>query len=222
MPQTPQSSSSSADPDPGPTRSGALQKIITISLWSILLLVVLTVLVGKFFQSPRVELGVLFVAPKFTLIDQEGRSVSSDDLRGKAYVCDFIFTTCGSACPLMSHEMAEIQQQTPPQIQLVSFTVNPEHDTPAVLREYAASYGADLSRWHFLTGTREQMSQVAVNMKIQKPDEPNPTVAHSERFFLVDGDGDVRGIYSREDPEAMKALIANANWLAWSKGGHGW
>ena len=65
------------------------------------------------------------------------------------------------------------------------------------------------------------MSQAAVAMKIQKPDEPNPSVNHSEKFFLIDGDGDVRGIYNSEDAEAMKALVTDVSWLSQTKAARG-
>jgi protein SCO1/2 len=222
MSQTPAKISPENGTSALPAQTSRLQRIITLSLWSILFLVVLMVLVGKLLPGRHADVPVLFQAARFALIDQDGKGLSAADLRGSVYICDFIFTTCGSACPLMSHDMADIQKQTPASVQLLSFTVNPEHDTPAVLKEYAASYGANPSRWHFLTGTPGQMSQAAVEMKIQKPDEPNPTVAHSERFFLVDGDGNVRGMYNREDPDAMKTLVADATWLAGTKGARGW
>lgn len=163
---------------------------------------------------------VLFAAPHFTLIDENGAPFTADNLRGKPYICDFIFTTCGSACPIMSHKLAEVQKQTPAGVQLVSFTVNPEHDTPPVLKQYAASYGADPARWHFLTGTTQQMVSTVRDMKIGfQAANPDAPILHSEKFLLIDGDGNVRGIYDSPDEQAMKDLVTDASWLAGRPGG---
>ena len=116
---------------------GKKQKMITISLWGVLFLVVLGVLVGKLLPARHGEMPVLYEGARFALTDQDGKPFSNNDLRGKAYICDFIFTTCGSACPIMTHKLADVQKNTPADVQLVSFSVNPEHDTPAVLKEYA-------------------------------------------------------------------------------------
>jgi protein SCO1/2 len=209
---------------------GHKQKIITIALWAVLFLVVLAVLAAKLLPSSVVakllppghaSMPVLYEGPRFSLTDQDGKALSTADLRGKAYICDFIFTTCGSACPIMTSKLSNLQKETPAELNFVSFSVNPEFDTPAVLKTYARAKSADLTRWHFLTGTPAQMSQVAEQMKIQKPNEPHPAVNHSEKFFLVDGDGNVRGIYNSEDPDAMKALVADASWMATSRGARG-
>jgi protein SCO1/2 len=204
---------------------GRKQKIITICLWLVLFLVVLGVTVAKMMPMlpPRhAEMPVLFEASRFALVDQDGKDFAATDLRGKAYICDFIFTTCGSACPVMTHKLAEVQGETPAELQLVSFTVNPEHDTPAVLKEYAKLNNADLGRWHFLTGTPAQMTQVVHEMKIgyQAAAGSDP-ILHSEKFLLVDGDGNVRGIYDSLDAQAMKALVADATWLAKSSHARG-
>ena len=124
MSQTPSpiddsSAGNAADPS---TRA---QKIIIASLWSVLLLVIVGVAVGKFVAWSHADskqksspsggpIGVLFAAPQFSLSDQDGKAFSADDLRGKAYICDFIFTTCGSICPAMTQKLAEVQSKTPP------------------------------------------------------------------------------------------------------------
>lgn len=198
------------------------QKWATIVLWSLLVLVVGGMLFLKL-KRPRHEMmQVLFHTPAFVLTDEQGKTLSEADLRGKPYICDFIFTTCGSACPLMSAKMAQLQKQTPENVRLISFTVNPEHDTPEVLKEYGARYGADFSRWHFLTGSPAQMTATVREMKIgfQAPSDQNP-ILHSEKFLLVDGDGNVRGIYDSNDADSMHALVVDATWLAESYQGRG-
>jgi len=104
----------------------------------------------------------------------------------------------------------------------VSFTVDPEHDTPAVLKEYAARYGADESRWHFLTGTTTQMYQVAREMRLVViPPTQTEGVLHDEHFMLIDGDGNVRGIYDSKDKEAMDRLTQDATYLGKSRKARG-
>ena len=124
---------------------------------------------------------------------------------------------------MMSQKLAGVQKQTPAGLQLVSFTVNPEHDTPPVLKEYAAMYGADLSRWHFLTGTPKQMSDAVrgMNLAVTPATEHDP-IGHSEKFLLVDGDGNVRGIYDSADDKSMHDLVVDSTWLAGTTGGIGW
>jgi len=191
------------------------QKMLTAALWIVLVIVVAGMVVAKSIHPGHPELGVVFPTSPFALTDQDGKPFSSENLRGHVYVCDFIFTTCGMVCPTMTHKLSLVQQQTPPGVQLVSFTVDAAHDTPPVLKEYAAKFGADLSRWHFLTGTPEQMKATVANMKLgfQAADERNPIV-HSEKFLLIDGAGSVRGVYESGDEKSMADLVTDATWLA--------
>jgi protein SCO1/2 len=130
-------------------------------------------------------------------------------------VADFIFTTCGNICPIMSGKMAEVQNQTPTKLAMVSFSVDPEHDTPAVLKAYGERLHADFSRWHFLTGTHGQMADAAFQMKIsvKLPDSTGPLM-HSDKFLLVNSSGKVVGIYNGTSADDVKRLIADASKLA--------
>ncbi len=219
MSQTPPIATSVEAPSPG-AATPWVQKVITIVLWSMVALVMIGVGVGKFIPR-HADIPVFFHAPAFSLLDQEGRPLASTDLSGSPYICDFIFTTCGSACPMLSRKMADLQKLTPPDVRLISFTVDPDHDTPAVLKAYAAGYGADPSRWHFLTGPSAQVLATIAQMKIgfQAASERSPIV-HSEKFLLVDADGNVRGIYDSTDESAFKQLISDANWLGTGHKGH--
>src|SRR5947209_402521 len=136
-----------------------MQRLITTTLWAVLVLVMVGVVVGQFWLPKRdagrtlgterpARFQELFPAGTFSLTDQSGQTFTSDQLRGHTWVADFIFTTCGNVCPIMSRKMAELQQMTPSGVKLVSFTVNPEFDTPAVLKDYAKTLKADESRWH--------------------------------------------------------------------------
>ncbi|HZL37769.1 MAG TPA: SCO family protein [Tepidisphaeraceae bacterium] len=206
-PTSPTNESSDATP------TSRTQKLITLSLWLVLGLVMVGVVVARLIPH-HADMPVLYPAPRFALTDQNGKPFGAADLRRRPYICDFIFTTCGSACPMMSHKMAQLQKQTPAQLRLVSFTVNPEHDTPAVLKEYAGEYKADPARWHFLTGTRQQALDEIHGMKVpyQGAAGADP-ILHSQKFFLVDGAGNVRGLYDSEDAGDMKRLVDDAAWL---------
>ena len=195
---------------------GRGQKVITITLWSVLIAAMVGVVVGKL-MMPRPPAGpeVLYPGAEFTLTDQDNRPLSSKELRGRPYIAAFIFTTCGDVCPRMTSRMVELQPKLPPAVQLVSFTVNPEHDTPEVLKQYAKDWKADDSRWHFLTGPSDRIYDAAAGMKIAaKPAEGTNPIIHSERLILVDAEGNVRGTYLSTEDEAVKKLIGDARAVA--------
>ena len=205
---------------------GKGQKFITITLWAVLIAAMVGVVVGKLL-APSVQRQAAqshmqtqtpddfrYPAAEFALTDQDGKPLGSKDLRGRVYLADFIFTTCGDACPRMSRRVMELVPKLPADVQVVSFTVNPEHDTPEVLKEYAKTYKADTSRWHFLTGTPQQMFDVAHGMKLPaEPANGETPILHSEKILLIDADGTVRGFYNSNDDEAMKRLVADAEKL---------
>lgn len=195
---------------------------VTKTIWGLLVLAIATIVVIKIVEPRPRPLPVLYHAASYSLIDENNQPFGDANLRGKAYVCDFIFTTCGSVCPMMSGKMRDLQPQIPSNVQFVSFSVDPARDTPAVLKEYANRYKADLSRWHFLTGTSPQMFQTARQMRLTAlPATETDPIMHDEHFLLVDGDGNVRGVYDSKDAEAMKTLVEDARYLAHSKKGRG-
>ena len=194
------------------------QKIITTVLWSVLVIAMLGVvgtgLWAKFRPDP---LPVLYAGPAFTLTDQDARTFGSEDLRGKTWVAAFIFTHCPGVCPQMTMKMAALQQAVPDRdVHLVSFTVDPERDTPAVLKDYAGRFEADLSRWHFLTGDGPKVFEVAAGLKLTAAPAGKfgPDIVHAEKLLLIDGEGRVRGAYDSKDEQEMKQLAADAAALA--------
>lgn len=218
------SESTFTEPPKAPDASmGRWQRRTVIALWTVLGLVLAGVIVAKLLTRSHEPMKVLFHTPAFSLVDQEGHSLSAADLRGKVYICDFFFASCPMVCPKMTHALAELARQTSPKVNIVSFTVDPTHDMPPALKQYAASYGADGSRWHFLTGTPQQMTRVVGEMKLGfAPATERDPIIHSEKFLLVDADGNVRGVYDSASPEELRALVADATWLAESRGGRGW
>ena len=108
-------------------------------------------------SSKENSLPLLGTIPKFKFIDSEENLFSRDDLTGKVWVADFIFTTCTMACPVMTGNMNLIHKafKNDDQVRIVSISVYPEYDTPEVLKEYASRYDANTDRWHFLTGPED-------------------------------------------------------------------
>ncbi len=154
--------------------------------------------------------GDLGSVPAFSLTDQSGQSFGSNDLLGKPWVANFVFTRCPSVCPLLSAKFAKLQGDLNdvPDVQFVSFSVDPENDTPPVLAAYAEKYQAG-PRWHFLTGPLDAIEKTVVaGFKIhvgeKKPSEADPSlieIMHGEHFVLVDGKGGIRGYYRAEPAE---------------------
>jgi protein SCO1 len=138
----------------------------------------------------------------FTYTDQNGKPFGLKDLKGKVWVADFIFTNCETVCPPMTAHMAKLQKMTKEKglnVEFVSFSVDPEVDTPEKLKEYAKKFDGDLSNWHFLTGySQQEIEEFAKkNFKtmVKKP-ENEDQVIHGTNFYLVDQNGTIVQTYS--------------------------
>ncbi|MEI9900558.1 MAG: SCO family protein [Hyphomicrobium sp.] len=142
-------------------------------------------------------------------------------MAGKIWIADFIFTTCPGPCPRMSATMKRVEKGTTalPNVEIVSFTVDPDHDTPPVLAEYAQRYAADTRRWHFLTGPMKQLD--ALSFDAFHLNHTDGKLGHSTRFAIVDGKGQLRAFIGTEDadPGASNARRREAperGILAWT------
>lgn len=159
---------------------------------------------------PRVELPVLGTLPDYTLTAQTGAPFSGRSLGGSVYVADFIFTSCRMQCARMSARMQTLQKELPARgdLRFVSFSVDPETDTPARLTEYARSYAASPDRWTFLTGPKREILDLCVRgFKLARPDDAtDDAIIHSPHFVLVDREGRIRGYYDHTDEPAMARL----------------
>ena len=145
--------------------------------------------------------------PQFQLTLQTDQPFDSHSLDGHIWVANFIFTTCTGPCPMMSHQMRGIQNSTggTPEVKLVSFTVDPEHDTPPVLAKYATLFKADPARWYFLTGEMALLNDLGLNaFKVNSVDG---SLTHSTRFVLVDGKRRIRAYYISSDDDFPKKLL---------------
>lgn len=159
------------------------------------------------------DLPDLGVVPPFTLTAQDGRPFSSSqELAGRVWVADFIFTTCPGPCPRMSSQMHQVQMALESEgIRLVSFTIDPEHDTPEVLAAYAQRFQASPGVWHFLTGPRQELHRLSLDVFRLGP--VDGTLEHSTRFVLVDRQGHIRNYYRTTEPDAITRLITDARGL---------
>lgn len=152
--------------------------------------------------------------PDFSFTERSGNTVDLARLRGKIWIADFIYTTCPDTCPLQTAMMAKLQDEYAgnPDVQLVSFTVDPERDTPQALSVYAARYRADAQRWYFLTGQRDRLLNLVQDgfhlavAALPNDADPSGTIAHSPRFVLIDKEARIRGYYDSRDLEAFGRL----------------
>ena len=165
----------------------------------------------------QASLGSFGAVPPFSLTERNGKTITNHDLDGKIWVADFIFTTCPGPCPLISASMARLQSKLAgdPRVQLVSFTVDPQDDTPSVLSAYANQLGADPQRWWFLTGPEKSLYDLIRNGFYQTVQdnhgqtlEPGQfVVSHSTYMALVDAHGVKRGFYQGLDADDQAGLL---------------
>lgn len=172
---------------------------------------------NRFSSKPTAPLPILGQAVDFQLTERSGKMISLADLKGKVWIADFIFTRCAGICPMMSLKMQRIQEKLKenPGVRFVSFSVDPQYDTPQVLQEYAKRFRADRDRWLFLTGDKAQifkLSQQHFHLGVADIPEAeragglDQSVAHSSKFVLIDTLGQIRGYYSSEDESSMEKL----------------
>jgi protein SCO1/2 len=174
----------------------------------IYVLVGVFLLITYFFKEPNIknDLPISGLVPDFEFTDSNGQIITREDMKGKVWVADFIFTTCTMACPIMTGNMNIIHKtfKDNNNVRIISISVYPEYDTPAILKEYASRYNANTDRWHFLTGPEESVKKIIKNgFKIGDYED---IIFHSEKFALVDINGNIRGYYSGMKTEDMSLL----------------
>ena len=228
-------------PPTSPLRPPRERRWLRPLLWGLLLSALLGVAGAALFQQLRRErdlalaerlaaLPALGEVPAFTFTNRDGHIVGRGDLAGAPWIADFVFTRCMSSCPLLSARMARLDRLLREQhrLHLVSFSVDPRFDTPAVLERYARSHAAS-PRWLFLTGDPAAMRRLSLQgfkLALQgQPGMPAPdgtpggtrppeAILHSTRFILVDGRGVIRGYYDALSPSALQQLAGDARALA--------
>lgn len=146
------------------------------------------------------------------------RTFTRGDLLGHVWLVDFVFTRCGGPCPLMTHHFSELQGKLPPETRLLSITVDPDYDTPARLRKYAETFGADLRRWTFLRGSNADTYRLLfagfrMPMSVDPKAPPETRVQHSTRFVLVDRRAGVRRFYDGLSADEDEAILRDVKKL---------
>jgi protein SCO1/2 len=166
--------------------------------------------------------------PEFSLVERSERPVRLPDLRGKVWIANFFYTQCTDTCPTQTANMAALQNDfaREPDVRFVSISVDPEHDTPEFLRDYAKRYDADPERWLFLTGAKDEIERLAIKGfllgVVERPFETahvhsdgtvhihktaaGERVMHSSRFVLVDRQARIRGYFRANDAESLQHL----------------
>ncbi len=167
-----------------------------------------------------------FPVPEFKLTERSGKTVTRDDLKGKVWVASFVFVRCSGPCPQVSATMARLQKDLKltetPDIRLVTFTIDPDRDTPGELKDYAKTFSADPDRWLFLTGKEEEIHKLLIEgFKSAVVRTKSKTVGeefdHSTRLAVVDKAGMIQayfdGLKSKQDTpedfeENLRKLMA--------------
>ncbi len=206
------------EPSPSSPAEPSLLALLRVGL-PITVVMAVTIAVLIFTQTRRDAPPVLLTLPPFDLVDQAGKPFTQTSVKGRPWIADFIFTRCGSQCPAMTARLARLRREAPPGTRLVSFTVDPTNDTPAVLAAYAKNVSAG-PEWTFATGSRDALYGLATDgfklavMAVPDPGPQQDPFLHSTKFVLVDGEGNVRGFYDSTDEKDMEQLVADLGALS--------
>ena len=194
-------------------------------IWKVTLILIPVVTLGLLLWLQKVEVNALRqrtvssygTVPSFGLTNQNGQPFGSVQLAGKIWIADFVYTTCPGPCPMISSRMSELQKPLEKtDVHLVSFSVDPEKDTPEVLRRYAERLQAEPGRWDFLTGPKSaiyKLSHDGFKLAISDGGDARGIPVHSTRIALVDRHGQIRGYYDATDADAVTKLVADTNHL---------
>lgn len=170
-------------------------------------------------QGPLPQLSSI---PKFSFTNQDGRTFGSTELQGTPYLAAFVFTRCPSICPEVMHRMKEVDiavKAAKKQLNMLSISVDPENDTPAVLKEYAQKYGANEKNWNLLTGDHKEIAKTAeegfklgLSGTIDES-KPHLGITHGSHFVLVDGTGTIRGYYRSSEATTPQQIASDLDRL---------
>ncbi|KAA0992258.1 SCO family protein [Dyadobacter aurulentus] len=171
-------------------------------------------IVVKIVDGKKTEVTEYPKIPDYAFINHKNQVFTQKQMEGKIYVADFFFTTCPTICPVMKSNMLTVVERFKdnPEISILSHTIDPEHDTPAVLGKYAEDLGLKGDMWQFVTGDREKIYEIGQKhylvSAMADPDAPGGFI-HSGSFVLVDKNKYVRGIYDGTSSESTARLIAD-------------
>ena len=154
----------------------------------------------------------------FSFLNQDGIVITQQDVKGKVFVAEYFFTTCGTICPIMNVQMQRVHKafQANNNVRILSFTVDPKVDTVAQMKRYAVAHGADAKSWFFLTGTQEKLYELArKSFFVLKPAETEnqgdvgSDFIHTNNFVLVDKEMRIRGYYDGTNSKEVDELIGD-------------
>ncbi|TWM28647.1 SCO1 protein [Bacillus paralicheniformis] len=188
------------------------------NVFGIVLAGILTVFLSSCGTS-KIENSLNYDVQSFSFQNQDGKTVSLESLKGQVWVADFIFTNCKTICPPMTSHMAELQKQMEEenlQARIVSFSVDPENDTPEKLKKFASNYPLNFQNWDFLTGySQEEIEKFALKSfkAIVKKPEDEDQVIHQSSFYLVDQNGKVVKDYDGAKDTPYDEIIADIKTL---------
>lgn len=179
---------------------------------------------GPHTVSEREENGVLIIdtiyhtIPPFSFTDQDGKTVTEKTIEGKVYLADFFFTTCPSICPKMGVTLQLVQEKlkNEKQFMILSHSIDPEHDTPSVLKDYASKLGADENQWKFLTGNRDSIYTICEESYMAfayKDANAEGGYLHSGFLVLIDQNRHIRGAYDGTRAELADSIVADVKRL---------
>jgi protein SCO1 len=207
----------SATMNQAPIRSGIAWKLILILIPIVTLLLLLWLRHIEVAALRQRTVSSYGTVPAFELVNQNGQPFGSAQLAGRIWIADFIYTTCPGPCPMISSRMSELQKPLEKSdVHLVSFSVDPEKDTPQVLRGYAEKLQADPARWDFLTGPKSaiyKLSHDGFKLAVSDGGDERGIPVHSTRMVLVDRHGQIRGYYDATEPDAVTKVLADTNHL---------
>lgn len=158
----------------------------------------------------------------FSFLDQNGKTITQTDVKGKVFVAEYFFTTCQTICPIMNKQMQRVHEayRKNNQFNILSFTVNPEIDTVEQMKRYADEHNADSKKWHFLTGEKDKLYELArKSFFVLKPAESQnlgdvgSDFIHTNNFVLVDQEMRIRGYYDGTNPKEVDRLIKDIDLL---------
>jgi protein SCO1 len=160
--------------------------------------------------------------PDFALIDQDGRALTRADLLGRPWVLACFFTLCTGPCPSITRELAHVARELEGvEARFVSLSVDPARDKPYMLKRYAEQFGADTARWSFATGEEAALDALVrqgFKLPLARLDTPDPEtgteLTHDQRLTVIDAQGNIRGWYDSQDPQAVQRLIERVRFLA--------
>ncbi len=174
--------------------------------------------ITKIVDGKQVTDTVYATIPPFSFVDQNRETITDKNLDGKIYVADFFFTSCPSICPTMQRNMLTVFKayEGKNNFKLVSFTIDPRHDTIPVLKTYAEKLGAKANQWYFLLGKKEEVYQLAEKNYLVSVSQDNRApggYVHQGWLVLVDKKGRVRGAYDGTDKKQVQQLITDVQVL---------